>query len=75
LKLKPDFAQAHSYAGILLANMGRFDEALSHLQSALEENANDAGAHYNLALLLEKMGKNEEAAIHRQKALELERRP
>ena len=63
---------AHNNLGIVLANMGRADEAMVHYQKALEIKPNHADAYYNLGHLLAKMGRTDEALAHYQKALELD---
>jgi tetratricopeptide (TPR) repeat protein len=63
---------AHNNLGIVLANMGRTDEAAVHYQKALELKPDHADAYYNLGHLLAKMGQTDEALAHYQKALEID---
>ena len=62
---------AHNNLGLLLANMGRTNEALAHYRKALDLNANYAEPHNNLGLLLANMGRTNEALAHYRKALEI----
>lgn len=49
LALAPDFAEAHSLAGLALAYAGRTDEALRHLGRAVELEPGQPGFRFNLA--------------------------
>ena len=62
---------AHHNLGTLLAKMGRTNEAMIHLQKAVELKPNNAEAHNNLGILLAKMGQTDEAMAHLLKAVEL----
>jgi protein O-mannosyl-transferase len=62
---------AYNNLGLLLADKGRNDEAMSHFLKAIELNQNYSEAHNNLAILYEKIGRINEAIAHYQKALEL----
>lgn len=61
---------AHYNLGLLFAKMGRTDEAIAHLQKALNSNPCYAEAHNNLGILLAQIGRSDEAVSHFQKALE-----
>jgi tetratricopeptide (TPR) repeat protein len=63
---------AHNNLGIVLANMGRADEAVVQYQKALEVKPNHADAYYNLGHLFAKMGRTDEALAHYQKALDID---
>ena len=56
-----DTADAHSNLGSLLQELGRTDEALVHLQKALEKAPLHAAAHNNLGNLLRHIGRISEA--------------
>ena len=56
LELKPNFANAYTNYGSLLAILGRNSEAENHFQKALEINPNLAEAHYNYGVLLKNLG-------------------
>jgi superkiller protein 3 len=71
LEIDPAYGYAHYNLGILLADMGRTDEAMVHYQKALELNPNHAEAHNNLGALLAKTGRTDEAIAHYRKALEI----
>ena len=55
LWIRPDSAEAHERLGLLRANQGKWDEAVSHLKDALRL-APRPEAHYNLALALGMQG-------------------
>jgi tetratricopeptide (TPR) repeat protein len=63
---------AHNNLGSALFEQGQADEAISHLQRALEIEPGFAKAHYNLAGILRDRGQVDEAAIHFQRALEIQ---
>ncbi len=67
----PRPADAHRAAGELLADLGRFAEAVEHLRAAVEIQP-AAAAHYNLAVILTVMGKQDEAIGHYRDALRLD---
>jgi tetratricopeptide (TPR) repeat protein len=70
LDINPDDAEAHSNYGVLLADLGRHDEAEAHYQRALEINPDLAEVHYNYGLLLAGLGRDE-AEAHYRRALEI----
>jgi tetratricopeptide (TPR) repeat protein len=70
LDINPDDAEAHSNYGVLLADLGRHDEAEAHYQRALEINPDLAEVHYNYGLLLADLGRDE-AEAHYRRALEI----
>ena len=49
----PDDAVAHNHLGILERRKGRFQEALTHYQRAVEIDSGYAGAHLNLGILFD----------------------
>ena len=51
LKIKPDYADAHCNMAVALAKMGRVDEAIAHLETALRINPGLTAARNNLARL------------------------
>ncbi len=65
-------ALAHNNLGLLLAKMGQVDEAMAHLQKALEINPNYGDAHFNLGFVLADMGRRDEAIAHFRKAVEID---
>jgi tetratricopeptide (TPR) repeat protein len=53
LKIKPDYAEAHSNLGVVLTRIpGRGREALPHLEAAARLDANNADAHVNYGIAL-----------------------
>ncbi|MGD0745743.1 MAG: tetratricopeptide repeat protein, partial [Verrucomicrobiota bacterium] len=63
---------AHDSLGIALFQKGNVDEAVAHLQKALEIKPDYALAHNNLGNALLEKGKVDEAIVHYQMALEIE---
>jgi len=59
------------YLGSTLADLGRSDEAIEHLNAALRLNPDDARAHYNLANALAAAGRSSQAIEHYGDALRL----
>jgi Flp pilus assembly protein TadD len=72
VQLKPDYADAHINLGSALLQAGRLDEAISHLQKALQLNPGYAKAHNNLGNAFLQKGNVTEAIAHFQQALQLE---
>jgi tetratricopeptide (TPR) repeat protein len=64
-------AQAHYNYGILLQEMGKYEEAEFHYKESLRINPEYADAHYNYGNLIEEMGKYEEAEFHYKESLRL----
>ncbi len=54
----------HTNMGALLAEQGKFGEAIAHYQEALRIKPNDFEARYNLANALARQGKVEDAVSH-----------
>ena len=52
VKLTPDSARDHALLGALLSRAGPFDEAISHLETALKANLRDVSTANNLAWML-----------------------
>lgn len=52
---KPSYVRVHNRIGGELFRAGRFEEALAHLEKAIEEDATHAGAHNNMGITLEKL--------------------
>jgi tetratricopeptide (TPR) repeat protein len=66
-----DNSIAHMNLGVTLTLQGRLDEAIEHLQKALQINPGDAEAHDNLGGALFQKGNVDEAMAHYQKAIQL----
>jgi protein O-mannosyl-transferase len=71
IRKNPGSWMAHNNLGILLADMGRNEEAIAHYRKALELKPDNAEAHNNFGALLEKTGRTDEAIVHYRKALEI----
>jgi protein O-mannosyl-transferase len=66
----PNNAEAHNNLGVVLAGLGRGDEAIAHYRKALAIKPAYADAHNNLGVALAGRGPVEEAIAHYQEALE-----
>jgi protein O-mannosyl-transferase len=71
LRNNPDSWMAYNNLGLLLADIGRSDEAMTDYKKALAINPDASDVHYNLGLLLAKMGRADEAMADYQTALRL----
>lgn len=70
----PHFADVRNKAGLCLAMLGRFEEALSHFDLALLENPAYAEAHLNRGIVLNELGRHHEAQDAFARAEEIDRR-
>jgi tetratricopeptide (TPR) repeat protein len=72
-------ALAHRSLAAACATLGRFDDAHTHLQQALDlyrrsgEQTKQAPTHLNLAVVLERQGRYTDALYHARQALDLSR--
>ncbi len=71
LQKYPNDFVAHFNLGAVLQAMGKFEEAISHFQEALQIRPDDARAQNNAGAALQAMGKLEEAIIHFREALRI----
>ena len=62
LAVRPDEVAAHSNLGVLLAHMGRYDEAAAEYKKAIELAPGNSGILLNLGLAYYKAGRIPEAA-------------
>src|SRR5436309_364307 len=69
LRIKPDYADAHTNVGAALADQGKLAEGIDHYREALQSKPDDALAHYNWGLALAQQGKLTEAIEHYRPAL------
>jgi tetratricopeptide (TPR) repeat protein len=69
IRLAPSCAECHRTLGQLLADLHRLDEAVAHLERALEVSGEDPGYAYDLALGLRLRGDLEAAAARLQDVL------
>jgi len=67
----PRSALAHSNLGRSLDQIGRVDEAIAELQTALYLYPDYADAHYNLGIVLYRRGQIDQAMVHLQTALQV----
>ncbi len=68
----PESPEELVYAATLALNNGALDESLSHLQQAVEQDADDERAHYMLAVVYAQTNRPDLATTHLAKAVELE---
>jgi len=71
LRIKPDFAEAHSNLGNVLKSLGKPEEAVASYQRALQIRPDYAEAHCNLGDALNDLGKPEEAVASYHRALQI----
>jgi tetratricopeptide (TPR) repeat protein len=71
LRLRPDFAEAHTHRGNVLGDMGRLGEAVSAYEAALRLRPDFAEAHRNRGNALRVMGRLDEALSACEAALRL----
>ena len=71
IELDENFVEARAGLGVLFAEMGENDLAISALEGALDFHDGYADVHYQLGLLLEKTGNREKSRSHLQTFLEL----
>jgi tetratricopeptide (TPR) repeat protein len=62
VRLNPDFSIARANLAGLLANQGRFDEAITHYRDAVRLDPRSVDAHVSLARALLLTGQPQEAA-------------
>ena len=74
LACTPDNALAENNLGDVLSRMGREDEAMIHLQRAVQINPRFAKAYFNLGNLSLQRGRNDEAMGYFQQALQIDPR-
>jgi predicted O-linked N-acetylglucosamine transferase (SPINDLY family)/2-polyprenyl-3-methyl-5-hydroxy-6-metoxy-1,4-benzoquinol methylase len=71
LKIKPDYAVAHSNLGATLKEQGNLAEAAASYGRALEIKSDFADAHSNLGVVLHDLGQHKEAVASYRRALEI----
>jgi tetratricopeptide (TPR) repeat protein len=72
LRIKADYAFAHSLMGNILARQGKTADALPHLQKAVRLDSNIPHAHRSLGLALLTLGRPDEAAAAFREAVRAE---
>src|SRR5438552_3729104 len=71
LRIKPDYADAHTNVGAALADQGKLAEGIDHYRQALHFKPGYAIAHINWGVALAQQGKPAEAIDHYRQALQL----
>jgi len=71
LRIRPDFAEAHSNLGSALAQLGRAPEAIAQYEQALKLKPNLAVVHYDYGVALEQTGRRQDAVRQYEEALRL----
>jgi tetratricopeptide (TPR) repeat protein len=71
LALSPNDAKAHSNLGVLLATVGRADEAMAHYQKAVESEPEYPDGYTNIGIALARAGKLDDAIPYLEKAAQL----
>jgi protein O-mannosyl-transferase len=72
IQKNPDSWMAHTNIGHLLTDKGQTDEAMAHLEKAVQLAPHSGEAHNNLGVLLARIGRTDEAMAQYKKAVELE---
>ncbi|MSO24001.1 MAG: tetratricopeptide repeat protein [Acidobacteria bacterium] len=68
LTILPTYRDAHNNLAAAYAELGRYQDALAHLQRAAQLNQNDPLAHTNLGIILSKLERIDEAQIEFRRA-------
>jgi serine/threonine-protein kinase len=71
IRLKPDYARAHSNLGYVLSDQGRFKEAEAACREAIRLQPDDPAAHSDLGAVLNKQGRPKEAEAACREAIRL----
>lgn len=72
LRLEPESSIAHNNLGVVLNELGQYQEAITILTRAIEIDPKNAIAHYALANSLSHTGRYDDAMVQAAKAIELE---
>ena len=72
LTVTRDNWRVESALGNVLANAGRYEEALPHFATSLRIRSDDPGAHYGLGLALHGLGRPQDAVAHYHEAIRLD---
>ncbi len=72
LAVTTDNWRVESALGNVLANAGRYEDALPHFATSLGIRSDDPGAHYGLGLALHGLGRPEDAVAHYHEAVRLD---
>lgn len=71
LTLSPDDAKAQSNLGVVLATVGRANEAVAHYRKAIESEPDYPDAYTNMGIAMARAGKPEEGIPYLEKAAQL----
>jgi tetratricopeptide (TPR) repeat protein len=71
LRIKPDYAEAHSNLGSALGQEGKLTEACEQWEAALRIKPDMAEAHYNLGFVAAHAGRTEDAIQHWEAAVRI----
>ena len=71
IELNPDFAEAYSNLGNILADLGKLKEAEILIRKAIELKPDYANSYFNLANILKDLGQLEESEILTRKAIKI----
>jgi len=71
LRIKPNFAEAHSHIGAIFLRHGKVSDAILHFEAALQINPNRVEAHNNLGVALQIAGHTQEAISHLEQAIHI----
>jgi tetratricopeptide (TPR) repeat protein len=71
LALSPDDAKAHSNLGVLLARVGRSEEAMSQYQKAIEYGPDEPDGYTNMGIAMARAGKLDDSIPYLEKAVQL----
>ncbi|ACP22940.1 hypothetical protein NGR_b14890 (plasmid) [Sinorhizobium fredii NGR234] len=71
LSLDPTSSEAHAAKGRILADLGRFDEALASHQKSLRLDPNSYDGHHSFGRTSMRLGRHEEAIEHFERAAQL----
>ena len=63
VRLAPQIEEGHSALGAALAHLGKFQQAIKELETALKLKPGDLAAQTNLALAYEQTGANQRAIV------------
>ena len=69
ISLNPSLATAHDFYGLMLASLGRFDEAISEVKRAFELNPASVWMMLHLGIVNEKAGRDDEAKVMVERAI------
>lgn len=71
IELNPNYPVAHEWLGVLLSELGRFDEALTHAAHAVSLDPFEASMYQALGLVQYQAGRFDDAVATERRALEL----